>query len=255
MKQIWSLARHTFQEAVRDRVLYSIVIFAVLVVFASLAAEQVTIGDQDKVVRSFAQGAIDIFSAIVAMFLGVSLVYKELEQRTVYTILSKPLPRYRFVLGKYLGVVLTLTVQLALMAAVYTGLMVATQGFPPPVVFVSFGLLLLSLMLLTAWSTLFSCYSGPTTASFFTLSIFTIGHLADDIWLFGSQADSEAVRSVSRALYWVLPNFEVFSVRAQAVHGVDVGLQQVLGAVVYGLGYTAAVLGAAVLVFQDRDVK
>ena len=207
MRQIWSLARHTFQEAVRDRVLYSIVIFAVLVVFASLAAEQVTIGDQDKVVRSFAQGAIDIFSAIVAMFLGVSLVYKELEQRTVYTILSKPLPRYRFVLGKYLGVVLTLTVQLALMAAVYTGLMVATQGFPPPVVFVSFGLLLLSLMLLTAWSTLFSCYSGPTTASFFTLSIFTIGHLADDIWLFGSQADSEAVRSVARALYWALPNF------------------------------------------------
>ncbi len=255
MKQIWSLARHTFQEAVRDRILYSIVVFAVVAVFASLAVEQVTIGDQAKVVRSFAQGAIELFSSIVAMFLGVSLVWKELERRTIYTILSKPLPRHRFVLGKYLGLVLTLAVQLVLMALVYTGLMLATQGMPTGIVYLSFGTLMLELMLLTAWATLFSCYSGPTTASFFTLSIFTIGHLADDIWLFGGQAESEAVQSVSRALYWALPNFEVFSIRAQAVHGAAVSIEQIGLVVAYGLGYTAAVLGLAILVFQDKDVK
>lgn len=255
MRQIWSLARHTFQEAVRDRVLYSIVVFAVLAVAGSLVAQEITIGDQDKVVRSFAQGAIDIFSSLVAMFLGVSLVYKELEHRTIYTILSKPLPRWRFVLGKYLGLVLTLAVQLGLMGVVYTLLMVGTQGLPPGVVYLSFALLLLELMLLTAWATLFSCYSQPMTASFFTLSIFAIGHLADDIWLFGSQAESPAVQQVARGLYWALPNFEVLSVRAQAVHGVAVDAAQVGLAVAYGVGYTVAVLAAAVLIFQDRDVR
>jgi len=255
VKQLTSLALHTFQEAVRDRILYSILIFALVLVVGSLAAEQITIGDQAKVVRSFAQSSIDIFASLIAMFLGVSLVYKELDSRTAYTILSRPLPRSRFVLGKYLGLVLTLAVQVAIMVLVYTIVMTLSQGLPPGVVFLSFGLLMFELMLLTAWATLFSCYSGPTTASFFTLAIFTIGHLADDIWTFGSAAESEVVQQTARALYWCLPNFEFFSIRTQAVHGVPVGLDRVVEVMAYGAGYTTVVLAAAVLVFQRRDLK
>ena len=257
IRQLGALALNTFREAVRDRVLYSIFFFGLGVVLLSLALEDIAIGDQAKVVRSVAQGAIDFFASIIAMFLGISLVWKELERRTIYTILSKPISRSTFVLGKYFGLILTLAVQLSLMVVVYVVMMVLEplQGFPEPVVFVSMLLVFVEVMLLTAFATLFSCYSAPTTASFFAISIFFIGHLADDIWLYGSQTDSESIQQMARALYWVLPNFEIFNLREAAVHGHAIPWQRVGMAVVYGLSYTAVVLAAAIGIFQRKDIK
>lgn len=254
MRRLLGLAVNTFREAVRDRVLYSILFFGIGVIFLSLALEELTIGDQAKVVRSVGQAAIDVFGSIIAMFLGVSLVWKELDKKTIYTILSKPIPRWMFVLGKYLGLMLTLGVEVVILLVIYTGLMLVDQSFPPLVVFVSMGMLMLELMLLTSWATLFSCYSAPMTASAFTLAVFCIGHLTDDIWLYGSQSDSESVRQIARMMYWVLPNFEVFNIRSYAVHEMPVPWERVWPAVMYGLGYTGVVLGAAVTIFQRRDL-
>ena len=255
--QIRALAWNTFREAVRDRVLYSIFFFALGVILLSLAIQEITIGDQAKVVRSAAQGSIDFFGAVISMFLGISLVWKELDRRTVYTILSKPIPRWSFVLGKYFGLMFTLAVQLSLMLLFYVVLMLieSQQEFPAPVVFVSMGLVLVELLLLTAWATLFSCYSAPTTAAFFTISIFLIGHLADDIWLYGSQAENVSVQTMARTLYWVLPNFELFNIREAAVHHREVPWERVWGAVVYGLAYTSVVLSLAIGIFNRKDIK
>lgn len=255
MRRLLALAINTFREAVRDRVLYTILFFAAGVLLLSLAVEQITIGDQAKVVRSVAQGSIDLFGSIIAMFLGVSLVWKEIERKTIYTILSKPIPRWLFVLGKYAGLLLTVAVELILLTTLYCLLMVIQQSFPPPVVFVSLGLLFIELMLLTAWATLFSTYSSPLVATAFTLAVFTIGHLADDIWLYGSQAESESVRQFARVVYWALPNFEMLNIRAYAVHEQPTPWDRVIPAAGYGLSYTAAVLGAAMAVFQRRDLK
>ena len=255
MRRLLAIALNTFKEAVRDRVLYSILFFAVGMMVLSLALRDITIGDQAKIVRSVAQGAIDFFGSLIAMFLGVSLVWKEIERRTAYTVLSKPIPRWMFILGKYLGLMLTLVVEVAIMLAVYCVLMTIEQKFPPPVVFVSMGMLLLELMLLTAWATLFSTYSAPTTASFFTLAIFAIGHLADDIWLYGNKAESEVIRELAHQLYWILPNLEVFNLRPVAVHELPIPWTQVWSGALYGLGYTAAVLCCAMAVFHNRDLK
>lgn len=255
MSRLWALATNTFREAVRDRVLYSILFFAVGVLIMSVAVQEITIGDQDKVVRSVAQGAIDWFGALIAIFLGISVVYKEIERKTVYLILSKPISRWTFVLGKYLGLVLTLGVEIAILLLLYVVVMTMQQHFPPLVVFVSMGTLMLELMLLTAWATLFSTFSTPMTAAAFTLAIFVIGHLADDIWLFGNQAQDPSIRQVARVLYWALPNLEVFSLRVEAVHEQDIPWGRVWGAAGYGLAYTSAVLAVAVAVFQRRDLK
>lgn len=255
MTRVVAVAVNTFREAVRDRVFTSILFFAGAFILLSLALQEVTIGDQAKVVRSIGQGAIDVFGSIVAMFLGVSIVWKELDKRTIYTILAKPLPRWQFIVGKYAGLLVTVAVEIGILAVVYTGLMVVQQGFPPGIVFVSLGMLFLELMLLTAWATLFSASSEPTTATAFTLSVFVIGHLADDIWLFGSKAEAPEVRAIAEALYWLLPNFEVFNIRALAVHELPIPWDQVGAAVGYGLAYSAAVLLVAVLVFERRDIK
>jgi ABC-type transport system involved in multi-copper enzyme maturation permease subunit len=188
------------------------------------------------------------------MFLGVSLVWKELDKKTIYTILSKPIPRWMFVIGKYLGLLLTLLVEVTILMVIYCALMVTVQTFPPTVVFVSMGMLMLELMMLTAWATLFSCYSAPMTASAFTIAIFCIGHLADDFQMYGNQSDSEMIRQVVGIIYWMLPNFEVFNIREMAVHEHPIPWDRVGPAVLYGLSYTAAVLSAAVAIFQRRDL-
>jgi ABC-type transport system involved in multi-copper enzyme maturation permease subunit len=255
MMRITALAVNTFREAVRDRILYSILFFGIGVILFSLALEDLTIGDQAKVVRSVGQGAIDLCATIISIFLGISLVWKELERKTIYTILSKPIPRWMFILGKYTGLMLTLFVELVILIGIYCILMTFEQQFPPPILFISMGMLWIELMLLTAFATLFSCYSAPTTASAFTLATFVIGHLADDIWLFGNQSESEFIQQISRALYWALPNFELFNIRDFAVHERAVPWEQIWPAIGYGLGYTIAVLVVAIAIFQNRDIK
>ena len=187
--------------------------------------------------------------------LGISLVWKELDKKTVYTLISSPLPRWMFIIGKYAGLVLTIVVELLILTVVYTALIGMQQDFPPLVVYVSIGTLLFELILLTAWATLFSTMSSPTTASAFTLAIFVIGHLADDLWLFGSSSESEIFRQWAHALYWILPNFELFSIREHAVHGRAVPWAQVGLAAGYGLAYTGAVLTAAIAVFSRKDIR
>jgi ABC-type transport system involved in multi-copper enzyme maturation permease subunit len=255
MLKVWALAHNTFREAVRDKVLYSILFFAIGVIALSLVMQEITVGDRDKVVRSVAQGSIAAFGSIISMFLGISLVWKEVERKTVYTILSKPISRWMFVLGKYLGMMMTLGVVVVVMFAVYTLLLTIQQTFPPAIVYVSATLLIVELMLLTSWATLFSTYSAPTTAAAFTLAIFAIGHLADDIWLYGNQLDNPGAQAVARGLYWLLPNFEMFNIRDHAVHELAIPWQQVVGSSVYGCLYTAAVLGVAMMVFERRDLK
>jgi ABC-type transport system involved in multi-copper enzyme maturation permease subunit len=255
MGRLWALAHNTFREAVRDRVLYSILFFAIGVIVLSLALQEITVGDRDKVVRSVALGSIAAFGSVISMFLGISLVWKEVERKTVYTILSKPISRWMFVLGKYLGMMMTLAVQIAVMVGVYTLLLTVQQSFPPPVVYVSAILLLVELMLLTSWATLFSTYSAPTTAAAFTLAVFLIGHLADDIWLYGSAMESVGAQQMAKVLYWVLPNFEIFNIRSHAVHELPIPWEQVSGAIAYGVCYTGAVLAVAMIVFERRDLK
>lgn len=255
MRQLFAIAANTFRESIRDRVLYSLLFFAALVLCTSLVMQEITIGDQNKVVRSVGLGAIRMFGSIISMFLGVGLVYKEIEKKTIYTIVSKPIARWMFVLGKYLGLMAVVAAQLGLMALLYTGLMVVQQGAPGQTVFLSWLLLYAELALITAWALLFSTYSAPMTAASFTLAVFVIGHLADDIWRFGQQADSEQVRRVSEILYWFLPNLSVFNIHDLAVHGLPVPAGQVSLALGYGLGYTIAVLALSTLVFSRRDFK
>ena len=130
MIRLWALALNTFREAVRDRVLHSILFFGAAAVILSIIFKDITIGDQAKVVRSVAHSGVDLFASLIAMFLGISLLWKELEKKTIYTILSKPIPRWMFVLGKYLGLILTVGVELLLLVGLYTVAMGLYQGVP-----------------------------------------------------------------------------------------------------------------------------
>ncbi len=253
MSQILAVATNTFREAVRDKVLHSILFFAALLLLLSLAMQEITIGDQAKVVRGVALGGISLMGGIIAVFLGVGLVWKEIEKKTIYTLASKPVARWRLLLGKYLGLWLTLAAEVGILTLLYTGIVGSQHGLPSGGVYLAVGMLMLELTLLCAWATLFSTFAAPTTASAYSLCVYLIGHFTDDLRLFGERADDPTFQALCLGLYRVLPNLEVFNLRAEAVHGIAVPLAEVGWTTAYGLGYTAAVLAVAMIVFERRD--
>jgi ABC-type transport system involved in multi-copper enzyme maturation permease subunit len=255
VRPLLAVATNTFREAVRDKVLHSILFFAGLLLLVSLGMREITIGDQAKVVRGVAMGGISLMGAIIAIFLGVGLVWKEIEKKTIYTLASKPIPRWTLLLGKYVGLWITLAAEVAALTAMYAVIVGSQQGIPDPQVFLAMAMLMGELTLLCAWATLFSTFSAPTTASAYSLCIYFIGHFADDLRHFGEKSDSPAFRELALGLYRVLPNLEVFNIRAEAVHGIAVPASEVAWAAAYGAGYTAAVLAVAMWVFERRDFK
>ena len=255
MIRIWAIAVNTYREAVRNRILHSIVFFAVGMIVLSLAPKEVTIGSQDKVVRSISQTSIDFFACIMAMFLGISTISRELEQKTIYTLISKPISRLHFIMGKFFGIILTISVEILLLGIFYTLIISLQQGFPHSVFFLSLLILLLEVMLLTAFSVLFASYSSSTTATAFVLATFVIGHLADDIWLFSSEAENPMFQELGRTLYYLLPNFEALSIRTESIHNEGISLPETSFILGYGLCYTSVVLLGASLLFSRRDIK
>lgn len=253
MTRAWAMATNTLREAIRDKVLHSILVFAAILLLFSLALQEVALGDTDKVVRGAALGGIAFVGAIIAVFLGVGLVWKELEKKTIYTLASKPIPRWEILLGKYLGLWLTLAVEVAALGGLYVLIIGLQQGLPSVQVAVALGMLMLELTMVCAWATLFSTFAAPMSAATYTLCVYLIGHFTDDLLRFGQASKDEGFRRLAELLYAVLPNLEVFNVRAEAVHGVTIPWSEVGWASAYGVGYTAVVLSVATVVFQRRD--
>ena len=226
-----------------------------ILLLASLGLREVALGDRDKVVRGVGLGGISVIGAIIAIFLGVGLVWKEIERKTIYTLASKPLPRWQILLGKYLGLWATLAAEVGILTVMYTLIIGYQQGMPGAGVYLAMGMLMLELTLVTAFATLFSTFASPMSASAYTLCVYVIGHFADDLYTFGKASNNPAFQSFTLAMYRVVPNLGMFNVRTEAVHGMAIPGTEVMWAAVYALGYTAAVLAVAMAVFERRDFK
>jgi hypothetical protein len=182
------VAINTFREAVRDRVLYNLVFFALVMMGAAILVGQISIGINRLVIVNLGLSAISIFGLVMAVFIGVGLVYKEIEKRTLYSLLAKPIRRWQFLVGKYAGLLLTLAVNTALMTL---GLAAALFYVGRPFVradawiLVAVYFILLELALVTALALFFSCFSTPMLSTLFTLGIYMTGLFAADIREFG----------------------------------------------------------------------
>ena len=198
---------------------------------------------------------MSIFGLLIAVFIGIGLISRELERRTIYTVASKPIPRWLFVLGKYLGLLLVLAVELAIMSTVLVVLL-AIIGSPLDLDLVwAIWLVYVELALVAAVALVFSTFSSPTMATFFTLSIVVIGRLAGDLRDLALQAESAATRATAEALYVVLPDLQRFNGRVEAVHPQSMELDAVLFATAYGALYAAILVAIAQLVFARRDFR
>jgi len=248
----WAIATNTFREAIRDRILYLILVFAIVMIGSSRALSLLTVGSEEKIVKDIGLASISLFGVATAIFVGVGLVFKEIERRTVYTLVSKPIRRSQFILGKYLGLVLVLAVNVAVMTACFYGLLIA-KGWMDFAITRAIVLIFAELMLVTAIAILFSSFSTPILSSLFTVTFYIIGHLSWGLLLLADRIQGELGRNVCRLLYRLLPNLEAMNVKGMVVHGIDVPPSQVVFACLYGAAYTVIVLALAVMIFRKRD--
>jgi ABC-type transport system involved in multi-copper enzyme maturation permease subunit len=252
------VAINTFREAVRDRVLYNLIFFALIMIGAAIIVGQISIGIERQVMVNLGLSAISIIGLIMAIFIGVGLVYKEIEKRTLYSLLSKPLPRWEFLAGKYVGLLITLAVNTFFMAL---GLAAALFYVGRPLVpsdvsiLIAIYFILLELALVTAFALFFSCFSSPMLSTLFTLGIYVAGVFAPDIRDLGDLTRDSTIQFGARAIYYLLPNFHNFNVIALAAHGDAIPLALLWQNTLYALVYVVLLLLACSAVFSRRNLK
>ena len=286
MGKAYQIAKNTFRESIRDKILYVIAFFAAVMMFSSLALGWISIGDQLQVVQDFSLAVLSFFGALMAVFVGTGLIYKEIDKRTIYTILSKPVRRWQFLLGKYLGLLSVLGIAmlgmlvaalLFVMYAAYTAQFSPIEDWTQRVNWGWFSMavvmLFFELMVVVSLAMFFGCISSPILSAIFTFTAYLVGQVSYTInYMFTTfKPVTESVASVtgesltdfasntyfllkplSVLIYYILPDLQHFQIRNQVVLGPAPTVSQILVGMAYGIGYSAAVILLTSLLFDRK---
>jgi ABC-type transport system involved in multi-copper enzyme maturation permease subunit len=251
------IASNTFREAVRDRVLYNLIAFALLLSAAAVLVSQISIEIEKLVVINLGLTAVSLFGVVIAIFIGIGLVSKEIEKRTLYTVLSRPVRRWEFIIGKFFGLAGTLVVNALLMGVgVFGALFYVSHKFvrADALILVALYFIILEFVIICSLSLFFSSFSSPLLSAVFAFSLFVIGSFAEDLRNFAGMARGMARWFATGAAYLV-PNLSAFNVITSIAHGQPVAKELILHNTLYALFYATMALSGAVLIFERRDLK
>jgi ABC-type transport system involved in multi-copper enzyme maturation permease subunit len=258
IKRLATIAVHTFKEAARERVLYNLVVFALLMIAAAILVGHISVGIEETVLINLGLSSISVFGVLIAIFVGIGLVYKEIERRTVYSILSKPVHRWEFIVGKYAGLLLTLLVNTGIMTAgFYAALFYQKRHLGiadlKPLGAVYF--ILLELAMVVGIAIFFSCMSTPILSAVFTFCVYLIGHFLSEIRFLGQESKNGIVEKITAGIYYLLPNFSDFDVIARTAHRHGISKTFMMTNSLYALLYVVVLASAAILIFEEREFR
>jgi ABC-type transport system involved in multi-copper enzyme maturation permease subunit len=254
--KILALALNTAREAVRNRLLYSIVFFAVIMVGISAVFGSASIGDQMKFIKDFSLMSISLFGVIIAVVLGVNLLHQELTRKTILNTLSKPVARWQFILGKFFGLLITLTIIVSAMCAALTLFLASLEGEFDWGLMVASGAALLEIVIIIAIAIFFSSLVvTPTLAGLFTIACFIAGRSSAYLHYFFSDEHSLMTQSSARVLSWILPRLDMFLLGDRVVYGDLIDSGYLLFLIGYAFAYSAVLLLLAIGLFSRREFK
>ena len=256
-RRMGHIAYNTFREAVRDRVLYNLVFFALLLVATTPLFGKISIGLERIVLVNLGLTAITIFGMMISIFIGIGLVSKEIDKKTLYTVLSRPVRRWEFILGKYFGLGLTLLVNTFLMAVgFFAALLYVAHGFTQSdlQLLAALYFILLQFMVIIAITLFFSTFSSPLLSALFALGLFFIGNFAGELRGVANMLDGFS-RILMLGLSYIVPNFTAMNVISQVAHAEGVSTTLLAQNTAYAALYSAVALCAAIIIFENRDLK
>jgi Cu-processing system permease protein len=256
--RVRAIALNTFRESVRDRVLYNLILFVLILVAASVFVSDLSVNIESEFTAALGLSAMLVFGAFIAIFIGVGLVYKEIDKRTIYNLLSKPVHRHEFIVGKYLGLCVTLLVNsVVMLLATELAILYVNGSFVrlQVAVLAAAYLIYLELALLIAVALMFSSFSTPLLSALFSFAVYIIGNFSRDLLQMAAISDSVVAQAVLKVIYYLVPHLSNFSFITEASHGKIVPARMALAATVYASVYIGILLAAAMLIFQKRNFK
>lgn len=255
MSRVLAIAQNTLREVARERVVLVLALFGLALVIGSQALSPLALGEGRKVVIDFGLAGSSLLATTLTVFLGSSLLHKELERRTVYSILAKPIRREEFLLGKFLGLWFTNSMLLAGMAGILLAIVTLAYHDTPWRILGAVGLNVIELGIVTAVVVLFSSFTTPALTAFFAVAATVAGHFAEDLRYFASQGAPGAVQAFTQAAYWVLPHLGLFNARGLVVHGLPIGPERLAFACAYGLLYMIGIMALAGTICRGREFR
>ncbi|MFA4947193.1 MAG: ABC transporter permease [Candidatus Krumholzibacteriia bacterium] len=255
MNKIAGVALNTFRESIREKILVVALLFGMILMGSSVLLSPLAVGAKQKIIMDVGLAAISIIGVLTAIFLGSTLVHKEVDKKAIYLVLTRPLSRSSFLAGKLAGIVLAIALVFALMTAVMIGTIALGKGIVRPAVFASVYLSFLETTVVCSIVMLFSTFTTPMLTSFFALCIFAAGSLSGDLKVFASKFGGEGMKLLTGSLYYLLPNLKVFNLRHEAVHNLPFNTGDILRATIYAAVYCGVVLFFACSIFRRREFK
>jgi len=254
MRAIRVIAANTLREALRDKILYLFLGFSVVLLASSKIFGILTVGDQDKIIKDMGLAGIQLFLMLIAVMMSVLLVSREIDSRTIYYVLAKPVRRWQFLLGKYAGLLATVLLNLVLMTVILVFFVWLYGGGLDLRLALATGMIGVEMAVLVAFAMLFSVVTKPILGSVFTLAIFVVGHVSQDLWLLTRHLPGSFGRTMVSVLYYVVPNLERFNFKTEVVHQLPIPPAAVAWALVYGFAFSALVLVLACFRFERKDL-
>jgi ABC-type transport system involved in multi-copper enzyme maturation permease subunit len=249
------VAANTIRELVRNKLLYNLLFFAVLLIGSSMFVAQLTIGQWDRIILDMGLAAIELSGTLIAVLIGVGLVAGEVERKTVFPTLAKPVPRAGFLLGRYAGLLIMLAINVVIMMVALAAVLRAADYQMSAVVMQAAFLIFLELALVAAAAMFFGSFTTPVLASAFSLAFFLIGHLLADLKLFRERSQSGLARALTGLFYQVLPDLELFNLKSHAANELPAPAGFTSTSTIYGIAYAALLLLLAAGIFSRRDLK
>ncbi len=255
MKKVKAIFENTFKESLRQKILILLIVFALLLIIVSVFLEPFALGETPKIMRDLGLAAASLFGILTTIIVGSSLIHRDVEKRTIYTVVSKPVRRGEIVLGKFLGLGALISILILAMFGIHQLVILMYEGAFEPSLFIAYPFALIEVSVILSILLLFSSFSSSTLASIMGVIFFVIGHAMPDLKLFAESTKAAALKHTAYAFYYLLPNLENFNIRTDLVHQIPLQTDQLFFSVGYGIIYTVFLLYLTTIIFERREFK
>jgi len=255
MHRVWAIIENTFKESLRQRILLLLVVFSILLIVVSIFLEPFALGESPKILRDFGLAVSSFFGVLVVIIVGSSLIHKDIEKKTIYTVIAKPVKRSEIIIGKFLGLFFLIAILVSAMAIIHQFVILIYEGNLDLPLLLAVPFTLLEIMVLLGILLLFSSFSSPTLTAIMGVLIFIIGHTAPDLKLFADTTKVSLLKYLTYGFYYLLPNLENFNLRLELVYKLPIYQDQLLFSLCYGISYVIFLIYLSIIIFERREFK
>ena len=252
--RVLTIAKNGFQEVIRDRILYFIGFFSLILILAQKIIPEIAAGTDEKILLDFGIGAIEILTVVIAIFVGTALINKEIEKRTLLMLIPKPISKAELIVGKHLGLLAVLGVTITIMMGIYLG-MLTFSGIEYPLfpLILTALYLLIQLALMIAVTILFGVFTSSILATLLSFGVYLMGNFTQDLLELGELSENPSIESLTTGLYLILPDLSQFNLKNEAVYGLLPNQGDLIAHALYGLLYTTLLLVISITVFSQKE--